>query len=66
MVLIAVNAGMFPIPLVPNPIIVLEFVQTKLPPVGVLIKFVAATVALLHTTISEGTLTVGVGFTVIV
>lgn len=64
--LVAVNAGMFPVPFATNPIAILELVQVKLPPTGVLKKFVAATVALLHTTVSAGTSTVGVGFTVIV
>ena len=65
-VLVAVNDGMLLVPLIPNPIVVLVLVQAKLPPVGVLIKFVATTIALLHTVVSEGTVTIGVGFTVIV
>jgi hypothetical protein len=65
-VFVAVNAGTFPVPFIPNPILVSEFVQVKLPPEGVLTKFVAATAALLQTVIFAGTVTVGVGFTVIV
>ena len=64
--LVAVNAGMLPLPFAHNPIAVLVLVHVKLPPVGVLIKFVATTIALLHTVVSEGTVTIGVGFTVIV
>ena len=64
--LVAVNAGMLPLPFAPNPIAVLVLVHVKLPPAGVLIKFVATTIALLHTVVSEGTVTIGVGFTVIV
>ena len=64
--LVAVNPGIFPVPLAPNPIEVLEFVQEKLPPVGTLTKFVVANKSLLQTTILLGTVTVGVGFTVIV
>lgn len=66
MVLVAVNDGMLPLPPTPNPIAVLVLVHVKLPPVGVLTKLVATTVALLHTTVSAGTCSVGVGFTVIV
>jgi hypothetical protein len=65
-VLIAVNPSILPILLEANPIVGSEFVQEKLPPKGVLTKFVAATAALLQTTIFAGTVTVGVGFIVIV
>lgn len=65
-VLIAVKLGMSPVSLAINPIVVLEFVHEKLPPVGVLTKLVARTTPLLQTTIFEGTLTVGVGFIVMV
>ena len=63
---VAVNPGTFPVPLTPKPIVASELVQVKLPPEGVLTKFVAVTVALLHTVIFAGTVTVGVGFTVMV
>jgi len=62
----AVNDGTLPVPLETSPILVFEFVHENDPPVGVLVKFVAVTDALLHTVIFEGTETVGVGFTVIV
>jgi hypothetical protein len=45
---------------------VLEFVHTKLPPAGLLIKFVAGTAVLLQTLMFAGTVTVGIGFTVMV
>ena len=64
--LVAVNDGMLPVPFATNPIAIFELVQVKLPPVGVLTKIAASTVALLHTTVSAGTSTVGVGFTVMV
>ena len=64
--LVAVNDGMLPVPFATNPIAIFELVQVKLPPVGVLTKIAASTVALLHTTVSAGTITVGVGFTVMV
>jgi hypothetical protein len=64
--LVAVNDGILPVPFATNPIAILELVHVKLPPVGVLTKIAASTVALLHTTVSAGTITVGVGFTVMV
>jgi hypothetical protein len=71
-VFVAVNDGIFPEPLAAIPIAVLEFVQAKVPPAGVLIKLVAATAPLLVTVMFAGTVTVGVaglgvdGVTVIV
>jgi hypothetical protein len=65
-VLTDVNPGISPVPLTPKPIVVLEFVQTKLPPAGLLIKFVPGTAVLLQTLMFAGTITVGVGFTVMV
>jgi hypothetical protein len=62
----AVKAGMSPEPLAAKPIAVLSLVHVKVPPTGVLIKFVAAIAPLLHTTMFDGTATVGDGFTVIV
>jgi hypothetical protein len=71
-VFVAVNDGIFPVPLAPKPIAVLEFVQVNEPPAGELAKFVVATEPLLSTVLFAGTVTVGVpgvgavGFTVIV
>ncbi len=64
--LVAVKEGIFPEPLDANPIAVFELVQVKDPPAGTFVKLVAATIALLQMVMSEGTETVGVGFTVIV
>ena len=64
--LVATKPAMFPVPLDPNPIAVLSFVHAKVPPPGVLTKFVAATAPLLHTTTFAGTVTAGEEFTVIV
>ncbi len=63
---VAVNEGTFPVPPEPNPILVLELVHMKVPPAGILEKLVAATVLLLQTEMFAGTVTVGVGLTVIV
>jgi len=57
---------MSPVPLEARPIAVFEFVHENDPPAGVLTKPVAGTDALLHTVMSAGTVTVGVGLTVIV
>ena len=65
-VLAAVNEEIFPLPLAPKPMPVLELVQLKLPPAGVLLKVVAAMVVPLQTVELEGTLKVGIGFTVMV
>ena len=65
-VFMALKAGMFPIPEAPKPIVVSLLVQVKLPPAGVLAKAVVGTESLLHTTIADGTVTDGTGFTVIV
>jgi len=62
----AVKAVIFPVPLTPRPIAVLEFVQAKIPPAGLLLKLVAGTEPLLQTLILAGTETTGVGLTVIV
>jgi len=62
----ALKPGIFPEPLAPIPMAVFEFVQVKVPPVGVLTKLVAETVPLLQIIMFAGTVTVGVGFTVIV
>ena len=57
---VAVNEGIFPEPLAAKPIAALEFVQVKVPPAGVLTKFVAVTATLLSTIMFDGTVTVGV------
>jgi len=64
--LVAVNPAIFPVPFAANPIAVLVLAHAIVAPAGVLTKFVAATDPLLHTTILAGTVTLGVGFTVIV
>ncbi len=63
---VAVNDEMSPVPLEASPILVLVFVQVKVPPVGLLAKLVAETVPLSQTEIFEGTDTVEIGITVIV
>jgi hypothetical protein len=65
-VFVALNEAMFPAPLAANPIAAFELVHEKVPPAGVLTNVVAATVPLLQTAIFAGTVTVGVGFTVMV
>ena len=65
-VLVAVNPGILPLPLAPSPIAVLELVHVKVPPEGMLVKFVAPTVALLQMVMLAGTDTEGVGFTAMV
>lgn len=60
----ALKPAMLPTPLAPIPIEVLELVHAKLAPEVGLVKLVAATAALLHTVMLAGTLTVGVGLTV--
>ena len=65
-VLVAVNAAIFPVPFAPNPMAVLLFVHVKVAPAVGLVKFVTGTVAAAHKVMLAGTTTVGVGFTVIV
>jgi hypothetical protein len=65
-VLIAVNAGIFPLPLAPNPIEGLLFVQLKVEPLTAPVKFIVLVIALLHKVWFAGCTTLGVGFTVIV
>ena len=65
-VFVAVNEAISPVPLATKPIAVFEFVHANVPPDGLLVKFVAATLPLLHTVMFAGTVTVGAGFTVIV
>jgi hypothetical protein len=64
--LVAVKAGTFPVPLATKPMAVLLLVQENVAPGKLLVKFVAGTIAPLHTIIFAGTVTVAVGFTVIV
>ena len=64
--MVAVKEGTSPIPLAPSPIEVLLFVQAKVVPGVGLVKAVAGMVAPLQTAKLEGTVTVGVGFTVMV
>jgi hypothetical protein len=64
LVLTAMNAPILPTPFDPSPMEMLSFVQMKSVPVPV--KFMAETGAALQTTWSAGSLTVGVGLTVIV
>ena len=64
--LAAVNEGTFPLPAAPNPIAVLLLVHVNVAPGVELVKFVAGTTAPLQTAIFAGTVTVAVGFTVIV
>jgi hypothetical protein len=63
---VAVNEGILPEPLAPRPIAVFEFVQVYVAPVVVLVKFIAATVPLLHAVMFAGWVTKANGFTVIV
>ena len=64
--LVAVKEGTFPLPLAPRPMAVLEFVHVNDPPAGELLNEVAPTTVPLHTLELEGTVTVGVGLTVMV
>ena len=63
---VAMKAAMFPVPEAANPIVVLLFVQVNVPPAGVLAKLVTGTVTPLQTVMFDGTVTVGVGLTVMV
>jgi hypothetical protein len=65
-VLVAVNAGTVPVPLAPRPIAVLEFVQLKIAPAGVLVKDVAGMSVPAQTDTGAGAVIVGTGFTVTV
>jgi len=60
-VFVAINEGTLPDPLEASPIAVFELLQVKFPPAGILVKFVAVTVALLQTDIFVGTFTVEIG-----
>ncbi len=65
-VFVAVKEAISPVPLEASPMAVFEFVQEKEPPAGTVVKLVAGTISLLQTPISVGTVTVGVGLTVMV
>ena len=62
----AVKLGTLPVPFAGSPIDVLELVQVKLAPAGVLPKFCADTVAPAHIIKLPGTITSGRGFMVMV
>ena len=66
LVLTALNPAIFPAPLADNPIVVLLFVQVKVAPGVVLVYVVPATAAPLQTVMLAGTVTTGVGLTVMV
>lgn len=57
--LVAVKLEIFPVPFAAIPMAVFELVQAKVPPAGVLVNAVAATVPLAQTTTFAGTVTVG-------
>jgi len=65
-VLTAVNPAMLPVPDAASPMLVLEFVQEKVVPEVGLVNAVAVTAVPLQTAKSDGTLTAGVGLTVMV
>jgi hypothetical protein len=65
-VLLAVNTGVFPLPLAPRPIVVLELVHANVVPAVGLVKADAGTEAPLQTTMFAGTTAVGRGLTVMV
>lgn len=62
--LVAVKAGVLPVPLAAKPIVGSELVQAKVPPAGLLVNADAVTFPPLQTVILAGTVTVGTAFTV--
>ena len=64
--LVAVNAGVSPVPLAARPIDASEFVHANVVPGVVLVNAEAATERLLQTVMFAGTTTTGVGLTVMV
>lgn len=64
--LAAVNEAMLPVPLAASPMAVLELVHAKVVPVTALVKVAADTEAPAQSVELAGTVTAGVGFTVIV
>ena len=65
-VFVPLKPGMLLLPLAPSPIPVFELVHAKVVPVTELVKLVAAIALPLQTVMLEGTVTSGVGFTVMV
>lgn len=65
-VFVAVNDGIFPLPLAAKPMEVLLFVQLNPVPLTAPVKFIALVIALLHKAWLAGCTTLGVGFTVMV
>lgn len=64
--LVAEKAGVFPAPLAARPMAVLELVHAKVVPATPLEKALAATAPPLQTVMFAGTVTVGLGLTVMV
>ena len=64
--MVAVNAGMFPVPLAARPILVVLFVQLNVVPATGLVKFTGAVNEPLQTVWFATGSTVGIGATVIV
>ena len=64
-VLVAEKLPILPVAAAARPIAVLLFIQVKVPPEGILEKITAFTIPPLQTYILDGTVTVGVGLTVI-
>lgn len=65
-VLLAVNAGVFPVPLAASPIEGSELVHANVPPEGILTKADAVIMSPLQTTMLTGTVVTGVGSTMMV
>jgi hypothetical protein len=65
-VLVAVNAGVLPVPLAARPIVEFELVQVNVPPAGMLVYAEAGTLPPSQIVMFAGTVTVGVGLTVMV
>ena len=63
---VATNAGVFPAPDAASPIARLELVHVNVPPAGALVNTDAGMLPPLQIVMFAGTVTVGVGFTVIV
>jgi hypothetical protein len=63
---VAVNDGVFPVPLATKPIAVFEFVHANVAPAGTLANAEAGTIAPLQNVIFVGGVKTGIGFTVIV
>ena len=62
---VVVKAGVFPEPLPESPMLAFEFIQPNVPPVGTLVNVEAAMIVPPHVVMFDGTVTVGVGLTVI-